>query len=521
MKKPLICLYNEGLELKLSVLSRKKDKIFIHQNFTIGKHIDKTVDSTEYLGDFTDDGLSSTGTDEISFEALDSVKDVSSGESILSSNEVSEIAANLTNIDLSKAQFIPVVTDPNVTFHIYEGLLEKDKKKTINKILEEIQSSKGLTLSKDQIDFISLDDKTHLCLFTESNIESANLVNSIANYNGKRYYKIHSIKSAEIALANFVSKTTKFFPEDYSLIIYIGKEFSRLIFLEGQNLKHIGTTLDIGTQNLHTYDVYFSKILLEMENGGIPRLDNVVVCGDDSSENLVLSFYGTFPEANVSELKFDMFDISDIAEEEQKFVSSYSIPIAAAYEYYAELDKELVGINILPRYILDNQKFLQFGWHSFAILPIIFVATYYFTFTILSNIQEIKGLDNKIQSMEQLAIENQNIISQMDPLSARISNFDNTQAILDSAMSGTEIWGHALERVSSFMERRRNFWISNMVTKGNKNITIEGFSLSRNVLTEFSEYSNSSILKNILYEPLREKNAFAYVIDFKTEKNKE
>ncbi len=123
--------------------------------------------------------------------------------------------------------------------------------------------------------------------------------------------------------------------------------------------------------------------------------------------------------------------------------------------------------------------------------------------------------------MEQLAIENQNIISQMDPLSARISNFDNTQAILDSAMSGTEIWGHALERVSSFMERRRNFWISNMVTKGNKNITIQGFSLSRNVLTEFSEYSNSSILKNVLYEPLREKNAFAYAIDFKTEKNKE
>jgi len=60
-----------------------------------------------------------------------------------------------------------------------------------------------------------------------------------------------------------------------------------------------------------------------------------------------------------------------------------------------------------------------------------------------------------------------------------------------------------------------------MEMKSNLNVSIQGFSLSRNVLTEFSEYSNSSILQNVLYEPLREKNAFAYVLNFKTEKNKE
>jgi hypothetical protein len=31
-------------------------------------------------------------------------------------------------------------------------------------------------------------------------------------------------------------------------------------------------------------------------------LDNIIVCGEDDSENLILSFYGTFPEANVSRL---------------------------------------------------------------------------------------------------------------------------------------------------------------------------------------------------------------------------
>ena len=436
------------------------------------------------------------------------------------STEISELAEQLAEFDLSKAEFIPVITDPNLTFHIYEAPLEKDKKKTLEKIISEIYNTKGLLLTKDQIDFISLDEKTHLCVFVEPNVVCANLVSSVAAYNNKRYYKIQSIKSAEIALANFVSKTTKFFPEDYSLIIYIGSEFSKLIFLEGQNLKHIGATLDIGVQNLHTYDVYFSKILLEMENGGIPRLDNVIICGDDRSENLVLSFYGTFPEANVSELQFDMFDLHAITEENRVEISSYAIPISAAYEYYAELDKELVGINILPKYIVENQKFFQFGWHSFIILPLIFFATFFFTYNILSNIQEVEELDNKIFQLEQLAIQNENIISQMEPISKRISSFDNTQAILDSAMSGTEVWGKTLEKVSNFVERRRNFWVSHLETRNENQVLINGYSLSRNVLTEFAEYSNSSILQNVLYEPLREKNAFAYTLNFKLEDDK-
>ena len=220
MKKPLVCIYSEGTELKVSVFSREKEIISIHKNFVIEKNGSGTVDPTEQLGDFTDDILEDS---EISFDVLDN-SDEPGQDKPNNANEISELASNLAEYDLSKAQFIPIITDPDVNFHIYEGALEKDKKKTLDKIIDEIQSSKGLLLVKDQMDFISLDEKTHLCVFTESNIASANLINTVANYNGKRYYKISSIKNAETALANFVSRTTKFFPEDYSLLIYFGGE---------------------------------------------------------------------------------------------------------------------------------------------------------------------------------------------------------------------------------------------------------------------------------------------------------
>ncbi len=49
--------------------------------------------------------------------------------------------------------------------------------------------------------------------------------------------------------------------------------------------------------------------------------------------------------------------------------------------------------------------------------------------------------------------------------SDKIANFDNTQAILDSATAGTEVWANMLTKVSDFMERRRNFWVSNLEGK--------------------------------------------------------
>lgn len=78
-----------------------------------------------------------------------------------------------------------------------------------------------------------------------------------------------------------------------------------------------------------------------MENGGITSLDNIIVCGEDDSENLILSFYGTFPEANVSRLEFDDIDLSQIDEETKTKFSSYSVPIAVATEFLMKQQKSI------------------------------------------------------------------------------------------------------------------------------------------------------------------------------------
>lgn len=506
--KPLVFLYNEGTQTKIAVCTADNETLSVIKTFTASMTGGQMDSGTDEMPDFN---LDSVGGD-INFESLEEGDETSAnGED---NSDIGIISDKLREFKLQKAGFIPITTDPSVNYHVYEGERIDDKSKQLDLIIKDIEKAKGIFVKKDNIDFVELDDKSFLCTFLESSVPAVDTVNQLAGYHGKRYYKIETIKNAEIALANYVSRSTKFFPEDYTLIIHIGFDSTKLIFLEGQKLKHIGTTLDIGTQNLHTYDVYFSKILLEMENGGIPRLDNVVLCGDDRSENLVLSFYGTFPEANVVELTYDYFDLSTLDEEKKKGISSYAIPLAGAYEFINEKeDDDIHGINILPKYIQENQKFLQFGWHSYLMLGVLFVTTFSLTFFVLSNLNEIDKLDNEISRLEEMQKRNEEIINQINPLTSRIANFDNTQAKLDSATTGTEIWGRKFEKIANFVERRRNFWVTKLTTISKNEILLEGYSLSRSSLTEFARDNRSSIINNVIHDPLRDKNAFSYSIN--------
>ncbi len=510
--KQIITVYCDGSETKAVVLSKEKDQIKIHkaasltltnkmsENASVGKNV---------LADFN---MEDSGGD-ISFENIDDAK-VSSNPS--DSSDWGVLTSALEGINLNQAQFVPVVTEPVLNYHVYEGVKEDDPKKMKNLILEDIDRSKNILVSRDHLDYTELADGSVQTAFVEGDIPCVTFINSFANYNGKKFYKIPSIKSAELSLAYYVAKKNKFFPEDHTLIIYTGKEYSKLIFLEGQKFKHIGATVDIGTQNLHTYDVYFSKILLEMENGGIPRLDNVILCGEDNSENLLLSFYGTFPEANVTELKFDDFEKEGLHLDEGESLTNFSIPIAAGLEFFDEEDKKYKGINILPNYIKENQKMFQFGWHSFAMFPLLFAAAFFFSYNISSNKSKITELDNEIVKLTDLKVRNESLLTEIADYDAKVSAFGKTQTILDSASAGAEIWGKTLKRVSDFVGSNRSFWITQVNADSKGEVTVKGYSLSKNIIPQFAEYNQSSVLKSVLYEPLREKNAYAYTLQYNT-----
>jgi Tfp pilus assembly protein PilN len=499
--KPLVCLYCEGNDTKIAVVVKEKEKlkVLIATSFDV---VQPSLDLEE--------GLSSLNIDGEDLE-LDKINKRDSASAQASQGV---IASALKGINLSNSLFLPALTEPSIYYHIFEGAKQEKGAKLTQEIISDIKETKNVIISKENLGYIELSDKSILSVFLSGEVQCIKLVNSLARHNGKRYYKIPAVKSAEISLAYYVAKRKKFFPDDNSLIVYIGKEYSKLIFLQGRMLKHIGSTLDIGTLNLHTYDVYFSKILLEMENGGISSLDNIIVCGEDDSENIILSFYGTFPEANVSRLEFDDIDISDLDDKVKEIFSSYSIPIAVAYDYFDEVENIHKGINLLPKYVKEDQKLFQFAWHGYAMLPFIFIVALLVTYWALKNQKEINSLDTQISGKTVLQQQHQKIFTRIMEIRNKISGFDQTQTILDSASSGSGVWSVVMSKISGFMNNNPNIWLTKLSKEEGDQVILEGYSLNKNVLTDFAYYLENAQLKSIHYEAILEKNTYRFNMVF-------
>jgi Tfp pilus assembly protein PilN len=499
--KPLVCIYCEGNDTKIAIVVKEKEKIKVLRTTSFDV-IQPTLD--------LEDGLSSLNIDGEELE-LDKINKRDSASSQASQ---SVIISSLKGINLNNCLFLPALTEPAIYYHIFEGTKQGKGSKLTQEIISDIQETKNVTISKENLGYIELADKSILSVFLSGEVQCIKMVNSLAHFNGKRYYKIPAVKSAEISLAYYIAKRKKFFPDDNSLIVYIGKEYSKLIFLQGRKLKHIGSTLDIGTLNLHTYDVYFSKILLEMENGGISSLDNIIVCGEDDSENLILSFYGTFPEANVSRLEFDDVDLSDLDDKSKEVFSSYSVPIAVANDYFDGLENLHKGINLLPKYVKEDQKILQFAWHGYAMLPFLFIVAVLVTYWILKNQKEINYLDTQIAGKTILQRQHQKTLSRISDIQNKISGFDQTQTILDSASAGSGVWSVVMSKISGFISNSPNIWLTKLTKEEGDQVSLEGYSLNKNVLTDFAYYLEDAQLKSVHYETILEKNTYRFNIVF-------
>jgi hypothetical protein len=499
--KPLVCIYCEGNDTKIAVLTKENGSVKIIRAASIdvvgaASSLAEKNKNTGIVGteagltiDSQDGGL--TATSEVVFESIAN--------------------SELVGIKLHNCLFVPALTEPSI---YYQVLSSKTKADTDEKLLEKDASKKKKKIDEKNYCSIELASGQRLTAYLTEDISCFKAINGLARYNRRRFYKIVSVKSAEITLANYIARAKKFFPDDYSLIVYIGKDYSKLIFLQGRKLKHIGATLDVGTSNLNTYDVYFSKILLEMENSGIPNLDNIVVCGEDDSENLILSFYGTFPEANVSRLEFENISVDGLSEDIRTKISAYAVPIATATEYFSELAKEYTGINLLPNYIREEQKVFQFGWHGYMIIPLLFLTAFYVTNQILSNKLQLDQLKSEIAIQDDMKRKNMEIFTQIETLDARISSFDQTQSILDTISKGSEIWGKMIENLADFAVTKKNFWVRNIAIKEGDNITLDGHALNKFILTDFTSRIDSATLRNISYDPIKEKDAYRYSIDF-------
>ncbi|MDR3667512.1 MAG: hypothetical protein P4L35_11775 [Ignavibacteriaceae bacterium] len=402
--------------------------------------------------------------------------------------------------DLSQIRFIPILAEPAVYF----------QKVHDDKELASLNISNNGKIGTT-IGFVDLFDNSRLAVYSSGKSNYLQAMDSLARLNNRKFLKIPSVKSAEVSLSSYILNQRTFNENDISLILYIGKEYSKLIFLKGNKLHHIGATVSVGKNSFNAHNVIASKILFEMENGLIDNINNVIVCGEDNSEELISVISEAYPSAEVNIQNIESVEIREL--DAFSTTSSFIIPAAVAQEYFDERDKKFTGLNLLPAYIKEEQKVINLQWHGYLMIVLILLSAVFFAVKIYTNNRELDAKNSEISKFSVVETQNRDAMDKIKSYENKIANVGQTKAILSQLAGGTGILSHQLKKIANFTNQDRILWINSINMDEKRDLLISGYTFSRVRVKDLADSYNASILENIIYEPLRDTRAFKFKID--------
>jgi hypothetical protein len=71
-----------------------------------------------------------------------------------------------------------------------------------------------------------------------------------------------------------------------------------------------------------------------------------------------------------------------------------------------------------------------------------------------------------------------------------------------------------MSKISGFISSSPNLWLTKLTKEEGDQVVLEGYSLNKNVLTDFAYYLENAQLKSVHYEAILEKNTYRFSIAF-------
>ena len=108
--------------------------------------------------------------------------------------------------DLSKIKFIPILSEPAIYFQKVND--EKDLASLNINAKGKIETT---------IDFVKLYDDSKLAVYPSGQSSYLQAIDSLARMNNRKFFKIPTVKSAEISLASYIMRKKRFEDKETSL----------------------------------------------------------------------------------------------------------------------------------------------------------------------------------------------------------------------------------------------------------------------------------------------------------------
>jgi len=406
------------------------------------------------------------------------------------------------------------VPEPYVYYAAFESNwgLKKDKLKA--KIIEEISKGRsGEPFKPDAVNYIEFPDGSVLAIVRDLRIVLLDLLDNIKKSIGGRIPKISFIESPEISLANLVKLNYKFPPNSITVIVYIGHEFSRLIFMKGDELYHISPLIGEGIDSYNIANTIYSRLILEQDNLGLQLINNIILAGEAQSAGVKEVLEQMFPE----DVKIEYIKLPNLSPNGSDPLLLENLPrvavaIGSAWRALEIKNKELYAIDLTPFEIREGQKVFKLGILGWLFLLLIPILTFQVTTIIAQLNRTLLETRTELQRKKSELAELQTLQQQVDFARQKLAYYKATFGVLDSMRVNTDIWSKFLNKIAMEAQRVGRIWITDIGASDPKTVTIRGYSLYRNRIPRFSNALGNATLMQVQVQEIRGRTVYQFEI---------
>jgi len=429
----------------------------------------------------------------------------------------------LNNFGDKKYNIAITLAQPQIYYAYFDTDWGLRGKKLKQKIIDELWKEKPHSekIEQDSIHIIKLKNNSFMAILRDNNVAVIQQLQLLKNSLYKRLLPIALVESAEISLVNLIKKNYTFKEDEISVIVYIGNEISRLLFMEGDTLCHISPIIGEGADSFNDFnyspanlaDTIRSRLLLEQDRLIFSKINRILLTGGASSKEFTTHFINGVEEKinvepiNLTKLKIDKSIKADVFD--------FTVPIGAAWRALEKSENNCYAVDLTPFKIKEDQKVLKLGmlgWTLFLLIPLL---TFIITLKISQMNHHIKQLNFQSKQNSAELTQLQEINAKVDIERARYSSYISTYGILDSMLIGTATWSDFLNQISEESKTVGNIWITEMETINQNFVSLKGYSTKRECIPSFVDTLGSAVLRQVQVQNLGNRIIYHFDIEIK------
>ena len=503
--KTVLGLFIDGLDVKMVHLSLKDKRIILHDARTV--NLVKRLEEKTAMGEsgIEAEGFDMVDTIEAGGEGQEEFAEGTGGES---NSEI--IIGLLAEYPTAAYRLVYSISEPSVYYQQFEDNFGLTGTKLKKKLIDELSATRSVKPTLDSLSFIEASDGQILSIIREDGMGLLEVIESVKDFLGKRVPRVDFIETSDLSLINMVRNNYELEESEISIIVYVGSEFSRLIFMKGQQYFHFAPVISEGRLTQNIENTIYSRILLEQDSAGILRIDRIFLAGEAHKIDLKQFLSPQFAEAPIEYISAPTLDTTEFEDDPEALVSEYAIPIAASMRALEPKNKKYYSIDLLPTSFREGQKIFKLAWHGYALLLLIFVSTLFFTSRYGKMNEEVRKSYEELQKYQLNLAENKRLEGILDSLKGQHTQYEKSLAVYDSIVPNYNRWSKVFSYLTNSVEDVNSIWIKDVVARTDGSVQLTGYSVYRQRIPRIASMFEQATLQSVDMEEIRGKQVYKF-----------